>query len=390
MLLTILAAIPVAILLAEVLASLVTSARNLPSYSARTAEQNVAVVVPAHNESSGIAATLATISPQLRAGDRLVVVADNCADDTASVASRSGAEVIERRDLTKHGKGYALDFALKHLDNNPPKIVIFIDADCQVSEGAIAQTASVCAASGRPVQILDLMAALDGSTINYRVAEFAWRVRNWVRPLGLAALGLPCPLMGTGMAFPWGVIRSADLATGALTEDRKLGLALAHAGHAPLFCVLARVTSHFPASSEGAATQRRRWEEGTIRTIFGEAPRAIGMAVVTGNIQLLALALDALVPPLSLLAMLTGGMFLVTGAAALFGAAAVPFTISSISLGALIAAVALAWLKYGRDVLPAAAIFSVAAYALGKLPLYRQIFSSRAPSRWVRTDRGKS
>ena len=53
------------------------------------------------------------------------------------------------------------------------------------------------------MQILDLMTAPEDSPINYRVAEFAWRVNNWVRPLGLAALGLPCQLMGTGMAFPW-------------------------------------------------------------------------------------------------------------------------------------------------------------------------------------------
>ena len=100
------------------------------------------------------------------------------------------------------GKGYALDFGLKHLAANPPDIVIIIDADCRVSENAIETMAQACAATGRPVQVLDLMTAPEGSPINYRVAEFAWRVKNWVRPLGLSALGLPCQLMGTGMAFP--------------------------------------------------------------------------------------------------------------------------------------------------------------------------------------------
>jgi hypothetical protein len=38
------------------------------------------VLVPAHNEESGIAATLAALLPQLAAGDRLLVVADNCSD----------------------------------------------------------------------------------------------------------------------------------------------------------------------------------------------------------------------------------------------------------------------------------------------------------------------
>ena len=111
--------------------------------------------------------------------------------------------MIERRDLTKQGKGYALDYALAQLDANPPNIVAVIDADCHASDGAIEEMARTCAATGRPVQVLDLMTAPENSPVNYRVAEFAWRVRNWVRPLGLAALGLPCPLMGTGMAFPW-------------------------------------------------------------------------------------------------------------------------------------------------------------------------------------------
>ena len=79
------------------------------------------------------------------------------------------------------------------------------------------------------MQALDLMKAPDQSVINFQVAEFAWRVKNWVRPLGLSALGLPCQLMGTGMAFPWNVVRSAKLASGQVVEDLNLGLELAMA-----------------------------------------------------------------------------------------------------------------------------------------------------------------
>ena len=52
-------------------------------------------------------------------------------------------------------------------------------------------------------------------------------MKNWVRPLGLSNLNLPCQLMGTGMAFPWELIRSANLASGSIVEDTKLGLELA-------------------------------------------------------------------------------------------------------------------------------------------------------------------
>ena len=157
----------------------------------------------------------------------MIVIADNCNDDTAAVASAAGAETIERNEPSKIGKGYALDYAVRHLALNPPAIVISIDADCRLSNGTIDCLARTCQAARRPIQALDLMTAPAGSPINYRVAEFAWRLKNWVRPLGLSALGLPCHLMGTGMAFPWEFICSASVASGALVEDIKLGLDMA-------------------------------------------------------------------------------------------------------------------------------------------------------------------
>src|SRR6202022_1074761 len=68
----------------------------------------VVLLVPAHNESSGLLPTLANIQSQLLPGDRLLVVADNCSDDTATLAKAGGAEGIERNDPTRRGKGYAM------------------------------------------------------------------------------------------------------------------------------------------------------------------------------------------------------------------------------------------------------------------------------------------
>ena len=87
----------------------------------------------------------------------LLVVADNCTDDTAAVARISGSEVVERRDSERIGKGYALDFGLRHLDSDPPDIVVMVDADCRLAEGAIDRLAAACANTARPVQALYLM-----------------------------------------------------------------------------------------------------------------------------------------------------------------------------------------------------------------------------------------
>ena len=56
------------------------------------------------------------------------------------------------------------------------------------------------------------------------------------------------------MTFPWEVISQAELASGHVVEDLKLGLDLARIGYPPLFHPLVTVTSYFPSSVEG--TQR--------------------------------------------------------------------------------------------------------------------------------------
>src|SRR5262245_56051654 len=238
-------AVPFAVFFVEIIAAILLPQRERAARPSASFRRRVAVLVPAHNESTELLPTLADIRTQLRPGDRLLVVADNCSDDTAAVAVAAGAEVIERHDPARFGKGYALDFGLHHLAADPPDIVIVVDADCRLADDMIDPLATTCALMRQPAQALYLMTAPDESAINYRVAEFAWRVKNWLRPLGLGALGLPCQLAGTGMAFPWDAICPADLASGWIVEDLKLGLDLALAGHPPLFCPSARVTSRF-------------------------------------------------------------------------------------------------------------------------------------------------
>jgi cellulose synthase/poly-beta-1,6-N-acetylglucosamine synthase-like glycosyltransferase len=380
-------AIPVAVFFFETLAAIAFSRRDKSLNLNTRFRPNVAVLVPAHNESSGLIPTLDDIKAQMRPGDRLIVVADNCTDDTAAIAAAAGAEVVARRDPARIGKGYALDFGLRHLSRDPRNVVVMIDADCSLSDQALERLVLTCAATGRPVQAHYVMAAPRGSTINYQVAEFAWRVRNWVRPLGLSALGLPCQLMGTGMAFPWNVISSAHLAHGQIVEDLQLGLDLTLAGNPPLFCPSAIGKSHFPSSAEGATTQRERWERGHVDMVLKTVPRLLYTALTRRNMDLLALTLDLAVPPLSLLALLVISIFAAAGLAVLIGLSSIALIISSAKLLGFVTAVFLSWLKFGRDVLPAAALLSIPIYVINKVPLYKHILSSKRVARWTRTDR---
>jgi cellulose synthase/poly-beta-1,6-N-acetylglucosamine synthase-like glycosyltransferase len=382
-------AIPVATFLVEIIAAIAPPRRAFPGPPRGQRSQQVAVIVPAHNESTALLPTLADIKAQIGVNDRLLVVADNCSDDTATVAAAAGAEVVERNEPERKGKGYALASGIKHLEFAPPDIVIIVDADCRLPEMAIDNLALTSTMTNRPVQSLSSMITRDGSPINTRVAEFAWLVKNYVRPRGLSNLGFPCQLMGSGMAFPWNVIRTANLASSSLVEDLKLGLELAIRGDPPIFCPFPGVTSEFPSTVDGLKSQRQRWETGHIATILALGPQVLRAAFAQGNLSLLAMALDLAIPPLSMLAMLVIGMLAIASLANFIGLSPTAMQISLISLTALVGACLLSWLQYGRKILPASSLVLVIPYVFKKFSLYRNILLHKSNLDWIRTDRTK-
>src|SRR5260370_6175008 len=105
-------AIPVATFCLEIAASFL--AEKNPN-GKRSDRGRVAVLIPAHNEALRLLPTLEDVQSQLRKGDRMVVVADNCTDTTAAVAETAGAEVAIRTDPTRAGKRYALYSWLRFL-----------------------------------------------------------------------------------------------------------------------------------------------------------------------------------------------------------------------------------------------------------------------------------
>jgi len=379
-----LACLPLSVFLAQVLLACLPAARPAPP--PKRPRPKLAVLVPAHDESSTIQATLAGIRPQLRDGDRLLVVADNCTDDTAALARAGGAEVLERRNGQLRGKGYALDFGIRHLAADAPEVLVIVDADCLVGEGGIERLALRCVDAGRPAQALYLMHAPEGAGLKVRIAEFAWRVKNLVRPRGWARLGLPCQLMGTGMAFVWRDLALVDLASGHLVEDLKMGLDFCRHGKPPLFCPEALVSSRFPGSDEGLKAQRTRWEHGHLGVLLGDAPRLLAEALAQGNGKLLAMTLDLLVPPLALLSLALAGLFGLCWLVFLLGGALAPALLASVALVALAGAVVLAWSRFGRGLIAFSVLLYAPFYALRKIPLYLG-FLIRRQVDWVRSKR---
>jgi cellulose synthase/poly-beta-1,6-N-acetylglucosamine synthase-like glycosyltransferase len=351
-----------------------------------TRRGRVAVLVPAHNESGGIAETLASIRPQLGVHDRILVVADNCSDDTADVARAHGAEVTERRDTTRRGKGYALDHGVRHLAPDAPDWVLICDADCHLDPGCIGNLVASSLESGRPSQALYLMTSPPGAGMNQRFSEFAWRVKNQVRPLGGLRMNAPCQLMGTGMLFAWKDIRSLRLASGHLVEDMQMGVDLALAGNPPLFEPRARVTSRFPDTTGSAATQRARWEHGHLATMLDAGPKLVAGGLRRGRPAVVAMGIDLLVPPLALLALAIMGLLAADVVLWVFAGWRTSLALGIALLFLTAVAVLTAWSRFGHGTITGREMVLAVVYALRKIPLYLA-FLVRRQTEWIRTKR---
>lgn len=345
-----------------------------------------AVLIPAHNESLTLAETLAPFSLQ-PSGMLVLVVADNCTDDTAAVARACGIEVIERFSTDLRGKGYALQFGLDHLKRLPhPQVVIVLDADCLTTAADMVALSNQCFQLHKPVQGVYRMHAPPGASVGTKISAFAWLVKTQIRPSGWRWLGRTCQLMGSGFALPWSVASTLELASGHIVEDLKLTLDLARQRNAPVFRPCASVTSFFPSAAVSQATQRRRWEHGHLGLVLSDAPRALAEALLTRNPALLAVALDIVVPPLSLLVMSLAALALL---------ASLQFTLHGVTAEAVLAcalassvmlAVVLAWLTWGRSILTGKELLSVPGFVLGKLGVYVGFVRNRE-HQWTRTDR---
>ena len=345
-----------------------------------------AILIPAHNEANQIELVVKTVKQQLPNSDRLIVIADHCQDDTAQIARSAGATVIERIDEIDRGKGYALDCGLRYLEKNePPEIVVFLDADCLVAEGAIALITCLASETQRPVQAQYLMEQAHDPSLKDRVSTFALQVKNRVRFLGLNRFGGHCLLTGSGMAFPWSAIQQVSLVGAVNADDMKLTVDLTLENSVPTYCEDALVVGRL-MKDEDAQSQRTRWEHGHLQMIYVEVPRLVKAFVKNPRFSLLLLALDISIPPLSLLVMIWIGAIAISSVATFFGVSFLPTIILGFGGLLLFTSVFAVWSKFGTQDLPLTDLIAVPFYVIGKLPIYLK-FLVNPQTGWFSTER---
>lgn len=340
-----------------------------------------AILIPAHDEAKGIGTTVCAALAASPAGMRLVVVADNCSDDTADSARFAGATVVERNDPALRGKGHALAFGREALRSDPPDVVVVLDADCTAHGDTIARLAAFAFARHCAAQAINLVDPPGATDSMGRVSTFAFRVKNLVRQRGLQRISGTCVLTGTGMAIPWSLFADAPLATADSVEDLTLGLTFVTQGHPPQLCERTLVTSPSPGV-DAAMGQRTRWEHGFMATAVRVAPRLFRFAISNAQWSAFWLGLHLTVPPLALLILL-GAAVLAALAMTTFSGAILFACIYGGALGSIL----LAWVVEGRGVLPPRLLLRIPAYIAWKLPIYLKLLRGGADRRWTRTGR---
>lgn len=236
--------------------------------------RTLAVVVPAHDEADGIARCVAS----LRAceappgGVRILVVADNCTDATAARARDAGAEVLERVDPDRRGKGYALEVAFEHLLRDPEvDAALVVDADTTVAPDFLVTMAAAFAGGAEAVQCRYLVSNPDAN----RLRNVALLAFNVARPRAREHFGLSVGILGNGFGLSRRVLESVPYTARSVVEDLEYHVMLVRAGHAVRFVESTAVLADVPTNAGAEATQRARWEGGRLRVLRELAPSLV-------------------------------------------------------------------------------------------------------------------
>ena len=341
----------------------------------------LAIVVPAHNEIASIADCVRSLSrcdrPTTLDAANIIVIADNCTDQTAKLASRAGAKVIERRDSQRRGKGFALQFAFAKLLGERFDAVLVVDADTVVERSLLTEVVRLFDQGADGVQARYLPLDVTDSP-RARLRNVALMAFNFLRPFARDRLGMSCGITGNGFALRRETLEAVPYKADSIVEDLEYHVSIVRAGLRIRFASATSVRAPVPVSGVAARTQRARWEGGRARIIGKYAP-ALASEVVH-NSRLLEPLLELLLLPLALhVSLLVGGL-------------AIPFfpgqIYSAFALALVGLHVALAVKLGGRSWADLSGLVAVPAYLAWKVSLIAPTLrSTRSSSEWRRTER---
>lgn len=236
-----------------------------------------AVLIPARNEQSCIEGIVDSIKRQNYPADcaDVIVIPNNCTDDTAEVATNAGAKIMDMPPSVC-SKGAALREAFTRLceDSDYDAFCVF-DADNEADENFLAaMNRTLC--SGARVAKSRILSKNRGQSWVCACYEIYFCVANQFMNRARNTLGLSARLIGTGFAVRRDFIEElGGWNTETITEDAEFYAICAARGERIAFCEDAVTYDEEPLDFKTSVTQRKRWMSGVMQVAQLKAPELI-------------------------------------------------------------------------------------------------------------------
>lgn len=258
------------------------------------------VIVPAHDEEAGIAATVENLRGLSYPGNqfRVIVIADNCTDATAQKARDAGATVWERASAER-GKGFALKFAYQRSAQEQfANAVVVVDADSRAAPNLLSAFDARLQGGARAVQaeygVLNV-----GTSWRTQLMTLAFALFHGVRSTARERLSFSAGLRGNGMCFTHELLAEHPHRAFSVVEDVEYGAQLSQAGVVVQFAADTHVLGEMPSGEKASRSQRRRWEGGRQQLIRDHVGPLLRRFISKRDGAALDTAVDLLIPPLS-------------------------------------------------------------------------------------------
>ena len=273
------------------------AASNVPTPYSLLSTPSFVLLLPAHNETLVLHAALNSLFEveYPRECYTVIVIADNCTDNTAEIGRACGATVLERFNTEQIGKGYALEWALQQ--NLPAyDAVVILDADTKIAPNLLQTFAEGLQNGHQAMQARYEVLNADESW-RTKLMACALALAHIVKPLGRERLKLSDGLKGNGMCFSRALVEQVPWSGESITEDIEYTLRLCRAGHRVAFLPNTAVWAQMPTTGKQAASQRKRWEGGRYRLMTQTAPDLIAEGLRRRNRILVDRGLEIVIPP---------------------------------------------------------------------------------------------
>jgi len=351
-----------------------------------------AFVVPAHNEEITIEKTIRSLLDvdYPREQFDVIVIADNCSDETAAIARKSGAIVLERFNKIHRGKGFALQWAFGNIMESPASYtaVVVIDADSTVSKNFLRVMNWYVEQGFGAIQSADLVAS-NPQSWSSEVSRVSLALYNYAKPLGRKAMKCVSGLRGNGMCFTVDTLRKVPWQAHSITEDTEYGIALLLNGIDTVLAPEATVLATMPAKPKNAESQRTRWEGGRISLIKKYTPLILRAILKDFSWKKVDMLIELLTPAF---VNMVGFILLVMGIKYGMFVAGVSDALEFIMLWWVLCAFSILYISAGlcavkADLTLVKAIIYFPRYLLWKMQLYSKFIISGISKEWVRTTR---